>query len=76
MQNAECNKFIKNFFSEKGVPITDSEATALTAIYQSCQEWDDGKMLTGTTEDELEDFLLYSPCIEEVISKKGVLIHG
>ena len=60
-------EFIKAHLWTGGRVITNEQAHELSDAYEDCQEWDDGEMLTGNTEAELEDFLDYSPCVGEVM---------
>lgn len=61
---------MKNCLEISGYEVTDSKLNELFEIYQDCQEWDNDIMLTGNTYDEIEDFVEYSPCVNEVFDKK------
>ena len=61
---------MKKLLKENGIDATKENLDELYSIYENCQEWDDGKMLTGNTFDEIEDFVKYSPCVDEIIGGK------
>ncbi len=47
--------------------VPNDKLEALFEIYEGCQSWDDNNtMLTGTTYDEIDDFVVNSPCIAEI----------
>lgn len=66
----ELKKIMEKLLKENGIDATKEKLDELYDVYENCQEWDDGEMLTGNTFDEIEDFIKYSPCVEEIIGGK------
>lgn len=50
----------------RGYQVTENKLNELFDIYEDCQLWEDEKMITGTTYDEVEDFIKHSSCVDEV----------
>ena len=50
----------------RGYQVTENKLNELFDIYEDCQLWEDEKMITGTTYDEVEDFIRHSSCVDEV----------
>lgn len=50
----------------RGYQVTENKLNELFDIYEDCQLWEDEKMITGTTYDEVEDFVKHSSCVDEV----------
>lgn len=50
----------------RGYQVTENKLNELFDIYEDCQLWEDEKMISGTTYDEVEDFIKHSSCVDEV----------
>ena len=59
---------MKDCLETRGYEPTDTQLDTLYEIYEDCQEWDNDKMLTGNSYDEVEDFVKHSSVVDEVLS--------
>ena len=50
----------------RGYEVTEEILDELYDIYEDCQEWEDEKMLTGNSYDEVEDFVRHSSSVDEI----------
>ncbi len=66
MSNAGI-KIMKNCLETRGYNPTDKQLVELVEIYEDCQEWDDDEMITGNSYDEIEDFVIHSSVIDDVM---------
>lgn len=64
---------LRDCLETRGYEVTEEKLAELYGIYENCQEWDDGEMLTGQSYDEVEDFVKHSPCVDEVFQKPVTL---
>ncbi len=57
---------MKDCLETRGYEVTEEKLDELYEIYEDCQLWDDEKMLTGNSYDEVEDFVKHSRCVNEI----------
>ena len=62
----DLKQIMKECLETRGYEVSDEKLAELWEIYEDCQTWDDGEMVTGNTYDEVEDFVKHSPCVDEV----------
>lgn len=66
----ELKQVMKECLETEGYEVSEDKLEELWGTYQDCQLWnDDGEMSTGNTFDEVEDFVKYSPCVNDVFQK-------
>ena len=64
----ELKSHMKDCLDTRGYEVTEDKLNELFDIYEDCQEWDkEETMLSGTTFDEIEDFVKHSSCVDEVL---------
>ena len=54
----------------RGYEVTEEKLNDLYDIYEDCQEWEDEKMLTGNSYDEVEDFVRHSSSVDEMFDNQ------
>lgn len=59
---------MKDCLETRGYEVTEEKLDEVFGIYEDCQLWNDEKMLTGNSYDEVEDFVKHSRCVDEVFS--------
>lgn len=64
----ELKDIMKTCLEARGYEVTESKLNELFTIYQDCQEWNEDMMVSGLSYDEIEDFVKYSPCVNEVFN--------
>lgn len=72
ISDPEIDKKLKEIMLEcleaRGYSATEEQIEELYEIYQDCQSWDiNNQMITGTSYDEVEDFVKHSSCVDEVL---------
>lgn len=60
----------------RGYEVTEEKFNELYDIYEDCQEWEDEKMLTGNSYDEVEDFVKHSSSVDEMFDNQCKCIFG
>ena len=66
----------RDFLECRGYNPTKKQIEELADIYEDCQEWDNGEMLTGNTLAELEDFLKHSSTVDDVLGAGLEVAYG
>ena len=67
----KLKEIMRDCLEIRGYEITEEKLDELYDIYEDCQEWDNDKMLTGNSYDEVEDFIKHSSCVDEVFTKQN-----
>ena len=62
---------MKECLEMRGYEVTNQKLEEEFSVYEDCQEWNNDKMLTGNTYEEIEDFVKHSSCIDELFDTKG-----
>lgn len=64
---------MKDGLETRGYMVSEEKLNELYDIYEDCQIWIDGKMISGWSYDEVEDFVKHSSCVDEVF--ENVLVR-
>lgn len=62
-------EIMKDCLEIRGYSVTEEKLDELWDIYESCQEWHGEKMVTGTSYDEIEDFIKHSRAVDEIFNE-------
>ena len=69
---------IKKVFSEylgcQGYDFSEDNILELVEVYLDCQEWDGEKMLTGTTNAEMYDWVKHTSEVSRIIAENEICI--
>ena len=60
---------MKDCLEIRGYTVSEEKLGELYDIYEDCQEWDNDKMISGWSYEEVEDFVKHSSCVDEVFDK-------
>lgn len=63
---------MRDCLESMGYTVSDGKLDELYDIYEDCQEWNDEKMVSGRSYEEIEDFVKHSPCVDEVFAQAGL----
>ena len=67
----KLKEIMRDCLEIRGYEITEEKLDELYDIYEDCQEWDNDKMLTGNSYNEVKDFIKHSSCVDEVFTKQN-----
>ena len=67
----KLKEIMRDCLEIRGYEVTEAKLDELYDIYEDCQEWDNDKMLTGNSYDEVEDFVKHSSCVDEIFTQQN-----
>lgn len=70
--NNDIKLILKECLEKRDYKPTDEELDELLDIYEDCQSWVGDEMRTGRTYEEVEDYIVHSRTVDEIIKPKGV----
>ena len=62
-------KIFRKYFETQGYIFSNDDLRELIDVYLDCQEWDDEKLLTGLTENEIMDWVKHTSEVVRLIDK-------
>ena len=65
-EKKKLQKIMRELLKARGYEVTEKKLIELYEIYEDSQECDDNGMLMGKSREEIEDFIEYSPCVDEI----------
>lgn len=66
IEHLELLEIMKDCLEIRGYEVTKDKLNELYEIYECCQKWDEEKMITGKTYDEIEDFVKHSSSVDQI----------
>lgn len=63
-------KIFRKYLDMQGYTFSDDDLCELVDVYLDCQEWDDDKPVTGTTEVEMIDWIKHTREVVRLASEK------